>query len=198
MPATFGKRGRTAGPEPTARRVATTTVPLGLSSAGASAGPEFVKWARRLGVVFGIVGLGAFRLYFLAAQFQPGDHQIPGLIPQAEIPKTVEDGADHSSDLVTRYPGDPRAHFYRAVKFLHERDAVAAEQELRTALSERQMLTTTFSPKYEQGLHLMLALALLIQGRRDDANLEAQPVCSADIPEFENVLQTLRKAKICA
>jgi hypothetical protein len=44
---------------------------------------------------------------------------------------------------------------------------------------------------------MMLALALLTQGRRDDANAEAQPVCNADVPELETVLQHLRQAGIC-
>jgi hypothetical protein len=196
MPGTFGKRGRISAPASVAVR---NPAPIPLPAAAAERPqPEFVRWAKRVGLVCGVGAFYLFRLYLLAEHFSPHTSQTPGLIPQAELPKTVADSAARSDDLVARFPGDPRAHFYRAVKFLHDHDAVAAEQELRTALSEREVLMTAFSPKYAQGLHMMLALALLTQGRRDDANIEAQPVCSADIPEFENTLQTLRKAGICS
>lgn len=195
MPGTFGKRGTISGPEPVAAR---SSAPVALpASTGNRPPPEFVKWAKRVGVICGVGALYLFRLYLLASHFSSATIELPGLIPKAEMPKTVSDGADRSSDLVTRFPGDPRAHFYRAVKFLHNHDAVAAEQELRTALSEHEMLTKAFSPKYTEGLHMMLALALLTQGRRDDANAEAQPVCNADVPELETVLQHLRQAGIC-
>jgi hypothetical protein len=195
MPATFGKRGRVSEPLRISAPAVLSAAPGAASSAQPN--PEFVKWAKRVGAACLVVAVVLLRVYLLVSHFLPSTHQIPGLIPQAELPKTVADGATNSADLVARFPGDPRAHFYRAVKFLHDHDAVAAEQELRTALSERAVLTKAFSPKYEQGLHMMLALALLTQGRRDDANSEAQPVCNADVPELETVLRHLKNAGIC-
>jgi rhomboid protease GluP len=109
----------------------------------------------------------------------------------------VDDGASRSADLVAKFPGDPRAHFYRAARFINEGDAVAAEQELRTALAEHNVLTTDLRPQFEQGLHMLLALAFLTQGRRDDAKIEAQPACDNDTFEYETVLRSLRDAGIC-
>jgi hypothetical protein len=193
MPGTFGKRGKSLAPA-AAQSLAPVALPASTAERPA---PEFVKWAKRVGAVCGVGALYLLRLYLLALHFTSAPVQIPALIPKAEVPKTVAEGAVRSSDLVAKFPDDPRAHFYRAVKFLHDHDAVAAEQQLRTALSEHEMLTKAFSPKYEQGLHMMLALALLTQGRRDDANNEAQPVCNSDVPELETVLQRLRQAGIC-
>jgi len=194
VPETFGKRGKIAQPEPAAARA-----PAPVASPAAAAGqvtPEFKKFAARLGMVCGLAVVGVLGLFHV----QPASRasRIAGLIPQAELPKTAAEGTARSADLVARFPGDPRAHVYRAAKFLNDGDAVAAEQELRTAMAEKNVLGTPLPAQFEQGVHLLFAMALLTQGRRDDAKIEAQPVCGTEVPLYENVLQSLKSAGLCS
>jgi hypothetical protein len=189
----FGKRGTSPAPVVPARSVAPAAPP---AFAEERPKPEFGKAAKQIGGVLAVAAVILFRIYLFTSHFTSGPSQIPGFIPEAELPKTAADGRARSADLVARFPGDPRAHYYRAASFLKEGDPVAAEQELRVALAGHAGLAA-LSPEFEPALHGLLALALLRQGRRDDAKIEAQPVCNADIPEYEDALRYLRTAGIC-
>ena len=74
----------------------------------------------RLAAAIAVAGLLAAILSgFLAVQHYPHYASQPTvLMPESEVPVSLEEGSPRSADLVARFPQDPRAHFYRAIFFL--------------------------------------------------------------------------------
>jgi rhomboid protease GluP len=100
-------------------------------------------------------------------------------IPIDQLPKTDAEIAARATDLLSRYPKDPRSHFYRAITFVRAHDQVAAEQELMVALAEEEMIRLTLGPEFEMRVRGLLATALALQGEIDKAKIEAKPVCAS-------------------
>ena len=100
-------------------------------------------------------------------------------IPIDQLPKTDAEIAARATDLLSRYPNDPRSHFYRAITFVRAHDQVAAELELRAALAEEEMMRLTLGPEFEMRVRGLLATALALQGEIDRAKIEAKPVCAS-------------------
>jgi len=115
------------------------------------------------------------------------------LMPREQLPKTNAEAESRSLTMVSTYPRDPRAHFYRATALSRAHDAAGAEAELRLGLAEKDLLQYYFTRDLEVLLRAALAQSLLAQKRVEDARREAQPVCHAgpggSVPE---VLQPLR------
>ena len=115
------------------------------------------------------------------------------LMPKEQLPRTDAEVAARSLTLVSTYPRDPRARFYRAAALARAHDEAGAEAELRIGLSEKELLQHYFKRDLEVVMRAALARSLLAQKRDEEARREAQPVChdgpGGSIPEE---LQPLR------
>jgi len=116
------------------------------------------------------------------------------LMPDDQLPKTAAESKSRSADLVMRYPRDPRSRLYRATVLLEERNAAAAEQELRTGLNEERLLKTKFTPDLESRMRTMLALVLLDKGQAGEAKAVARPICGV---ARDAARETLGRYQLC-
>jgi rhomboid protease GluP len=138
--------------------------------------PLFSGFAAKLGMV----GLGAAAAAFGAVALHYPDYAARGqlLMPEAETPKTVAEGASQSAQILARYPHDPRAHLYRAAYFESFQDWRDAEAQVRAAISDPVTAPLGLSPSFKLQMQFELAALLEDQGREDEARTAAQPVCA--------------------
>ncbi len=117
------------------------------------------------------------------------------LIPQDQVPTTDADAKSRAKDLVARYPGDPRAHYYMAMGAIDANDMAGAEKELRLGLDQKEALKLNFAPALT--LHMEGVLALVLQQRGDTPQAKgyAKPLCSAT--SDDPLRQSLANAKLC-
>lgn len=123
------------------------------------------------------------------APAEPAPAAAPLLIPQSEMPDIDTDNLSRSADFVTRYPRDPRAHLMRGIYFLEHKNLAAAEQQMRAALAEPEILKNDLPAHYEQGIRITLAIILVAERRKPEAVIVAGPVCGGDM---SNVIRGLR------
>jgi rhomboid protease GluP len=122
------------------------------------------------------------------------DHR---LIPDDQLPRTREEERRHASDLLARFPRDPRAHLMEAQRLLDETgDLAGAERELRAALSEKAALMR-FHPMLRQRTRATLGLVLAAQHRDDEARAVVAPVCAASGAEAMGMVRQLRARGLC-
>jgi rhomboid protease GluP len=119
------------------------------------------------------------------------------LMPEGEIPKSLQEGSPRSADLVGRYPQDPRAHFYRAVFFLERKDVADAERELRSALAQEQMFGLDNPPGLKSSLNMMLAIVLVYEGRMPEAKALADSACAPQGRELHELRAMLEEKGVC-
>jgi len=140
----------------------------------ASTVPKF----RVIAASLAIAGLVALTVSTAAVAGQYARYALnTKLIPSNQLPKTDGEAKARSADYVSRYPGDPRSHLFRAAAQMDASNATEAERELRTALANSVVLHTQFQPQLEFRLITMLATALLKEGRSTEARATAQPAC---------------------
>ncbi len=151
-------------------------------------------------VAIAIAGLLAAALSgLLASQHYPHDVAQPAvLMPAREVPKSVEEGAPRSADLVDRYPQDPRAHFYRAVFFLQRKDLADAEHELRSALTQVNAFAIDNPSGLKSSLNMMLAIVLVFEGRMPEAKALADSACAPQGRELHELRAMLEEKGVCA
>jgi len=142
---------------------------------GSSLLPSFRSFAEL--VSLGGFAAFAFAFFPIASEYQSYKLELI-LIPNDQLPKSYADAQSQSSDLVARFPHDPRSHLFHATTLLEKRDLVGAEQELRAGLAEDGVLKSKFSPELEFRLRTMLALLLLDRREPDEARAVALRVCS--------------------
>lgn len=114
-------------------------------------------------------------------------------IRASEVPARPDELLKRSSDLVTRYPKDARAHVFRAVYFLEQANLNAAETEARTAMS--LAASDVAGGPARTGAEGLMAVVLWAQGRTSEAKAMAAAPCRAKLPEVRRILQ---KQKLCA
>jgi rhomboid protease GluP len=129
------------------------------------------------------LAVAAYLLAFLPVLQHFPAYSAARLIPADALPKTDAEARAQSTDLVARYPHDPRARLFRAGALLSARDAAGAERELRAGLAEQEILQTQFKPELELRLKMILALVLSDEGRGAEAKTIAQPVCAPAAPQ---------------
>jgi rhomboid protease GluP len=153
----------------------------------------------RFAAVIAVAGLLAAILSgFLAAEHYPHYASQPAvLMPESEIPRSLEEGSPRSADLVDRYPQDPRAHFYRAVFFLKQKDLGDAERELRAALTQEQVFGLDNPPGLKSSLNMMLALVLVYEGRMPEAKAMAGSACDPQGRELHELRAMLEEKGVC-
>jgi rhomboid protease GluP len=122
--------------------------------------------------------------------------RVGALVPAEQLPKTDAEIAARSADLVARYPRDPRTHYFRALALVRTHDMAAAEQQLRSALADEDIIRLGLSPEFEIGARGLLAAVLLDQGKSVEAKAEAKPVC-ASARTTENMRAVLDKGHLC-
>jgi rhomboid protease GluP len=158
--------------------------------------PQFRRAAAGVSLGAAAVSLASFAFAMLT--FHVAAESLD-LMPQSAMPQTVNDGVARSNELVTRYPRDPRAHLFHAIRFLNRNDFPDAEQQLRTAIAEAAQQRDTLPAGFLKELNLTLALTLIPQGRAQEARVLAAPDCqfAADTPEFGALHDTLRDHGVC-
>jgi rhomboid protease GluP len=139
------------------------------------------------GLVLVAVSVGAVAAHY------PTYARVAVLIPQNELPKTLAEMTARGTLLTQRYPGDPRAHLYRASALVAGRDYVGAERALRLALEQSAGLKL-LGVAVENAIRVELVAVLLEEHQRDAAKEAARGPCrSSD----ETVRQALVNERLC-
>jgi hypothetical protein len=122
----------------------------------------------------------------------------PGLdlIPPAEIPKDLDTLKSDSMSLVDKYPKDPRAHLFRGLYLLEQRDVADAEPYFRAAarIGETSPVMTRDFLDWNQAL---LAFAVRTQHRDEEAQRIVAPLCASKPNLDPRTRQTLEITKFC-
>ena len=153
--------------------------------------PNFANEAG-IGALAGLVGALACAC-FAAVHFGAYTADGTQFIRAADLPTDMRTGAQHSAELITRYPKDPRAHLIRAIYFVGARQYGDAESELRASM----MLAASDvagGPVRTQAQGI-LATLLVDQGRTGEAKALAAETCRAGWRE--PMRRVLAKAKLC-
>ena len=112
----------------------------------------------------------------------PHDHKLQSyaalLFPRDRLPATDEAAKSAAATLIASHPRDPRGHFYHALALIDAKNLTGAEDELRTALGDGELLQLMFKPAFAQRMEMLLSLVLLEQRNLIDAKLAAAPVCA--------------------
>jgi len=122
----------------------------------------------------------------------------PGLelIPPGEIPKNLDDLNAGSMALVDKYPKDPRAHLFRGVYLLEQRDVAGAEPNFRDAArlgGESPVMT----PELRDWNVALLAFSVSAQHRPQEAHDIAAPLCANRPSLDQRTRQALEAAGLC-
>jgi rhomboid protease GluP len=100
------------------------------------------------------------------------------LIPESQLAGNVDALVARAPALVKEFPHDPRSHLYAAIADARVNDLKGAEAEVRTALSEQDMLRYMLKPAFKTHLEAYLALILSDEKRPDDARDMARSGCA--------------------
>lgn len=112
------------------------------------------------------------------------------IIPSEQLPKKDSDIHEDSAEwYVTKYPADPRSHYYRAIFLLRKPDLAAAERELRLALDQHAVMDQLLSPSFKHSVQGLLALVLSDEHRTDEARQSAASACSDSSVPFSAKLK---------
>ncbi|HUI94205.1 MAG TPA: rhomboid family intramembrane serine protease [Xanthobacteraceae bacterium] len=114
-------------------------------------------------------------------------------IPTAQIPRTFDDAAGRSADLLARYPMDPRSHLGRAIYFFELGQYGDAADQLRTTMNMTG--SDAASRPIREQARMILALVLTQQGRHADARDMAADACRTGVPD--GLKDAFTKAKLC-
>ena len=164
--------------------------------------PPLARFAGAASVAFVALASISFVLVsFNFAHFKVGADPVTeaaDMIPNDQLQAAPLTLAERSDELVTRFPRDPRAHMYHALKYRLVRDFTDSEEELRQAIALNGENNDTLG----KFLELELALTLLREGRAPEAKDVARPACSylkviADDGEDFSDGRELRAAGVC-
>ncbi|MEI9887495.1 MAG: rhomboid family intramembrane serine protease [Rhizomicrobium sp.] len=161
--------------------------------------PAFGAVAAGIGAVGLLAGLLSFSLF--AAQ--PGNAAVvaaaqSGLIPETEMPTGFEVGTERARELLERYPRDPRAHLFRGFAFLkQDHDLADAEEQLRQALSTKDLLAAKLTPEFEKIVTVLLALTLAYERRPTEAVAIGAPLCGFAQSHLGNLYDSMQEKEIC-
>ncbi|WGS18349.1 MULTISPECIES: rhomboid family intramembrane serine protease [unclassified Bradyrhizobium] len=100
------------------------------------------------------------------------------LIPANELPKTSADMRTRATELIAKYPHDPRPRFIRAAELLDANDPIGAEREARAGLADEDSWRQLLVPQFGNNLRVVLALAIN-KDRHEEALQTARPACDA-------------------
>jgi rhomboid protease GluP len=150
--------------------------PNGARAGAAPVGRPRFAFLAMLVATIGVAGAayGATRI--------PHDHKLQSyaalLFPRDRLPATDDAAKAAAATLIATHPHDPRGHFYHALALIDAKNLSDAENELRTALGDGELLRLMFKPAFSQRMEMLLSLVLLEQRKTTDARLAAAPVCA--------------------
>ena len=144
-------------------------------------------------VVAGCAAIGVAG--FLAFQHFPRYGSAVTLMPDSQLPRTDEEAATRSADLVSRFPDDPRSHWLRAIALIRSDRTADAVTELRVALSKWEGAHWQLQPEFESQLRVLLMEALMQEHRVDEAKAVAAPVCTG--AQSDKVRSALSRLGLC-
>jgi membrane associated rhomboid family serine protease len=150
-----------------------------------------------------LLAVGAVLAFGSAAygvtQAYPAYEKLALMMPEGLMPQRPVDISARAYNLVSSYPLDPRAHLVVAEADMLRNNAIAAESELRTALSLTDPKVAMVLPSLATIERSLLAHTVLAQGRRAEALAIARDACSAAGVEAAppTVIENLIKAKLC-
>jgi rhomboid protease GluP len=154
---------------------------LALWPNGAQAGTASASRPRLAFVAMLVAAVGVAGAAFGATRI-PYDHKLQSyaalLFPRDRLPATDEAAKAAAATLIATHPQDPRGHFYHALALIDAKNLSGAEEELRTALGDGELLKLLFKPAFSQRMEMLLSLVLLEQRKTTDARLAAAPVCA--------------------
>lgn len=113
-------------------------------------------------------------------------------IRASEMPASTREMASRSSDLVTRYPKDPRAHLFRAISYIEQNSLSPAETEVQTAML--LAASDVAGGPVRSAAQALLAQLLFVRGRHSEAKAMAAEPCRAKLGEVRRMLE---KSKLC-
>jgi len=112
------------------------------------------------------------------------------LIPDANVPKTEQEGDTQFSELSSRYPDDPRLLLEKTRKLLMKGDFLGAEWTAREALKTEGTWRPMMPDFVSARVHAFLAIAI---SKHDpvEAKKELNPICKFNFDrEFHSYLQS--------
>jgi rhomboid protease GluP len=117
-------------------------------------------------------------------------------IPPEKIPADVEAMKADSYSLVEKYPKDPRAHMFRGLYLLEQRNVADAEPYFRNAA--RLGATSPVMTREFQDWNLaLLALTVRVQNRGEEAKGIVAPLCAHTAGLDARTQQTINITKLC-
>jgi rhomboid protease GluP len=122
----------------------------------------------------------------------------PGLdyIPPEKMPADVEAMKADSLALVETYPKDPRAHLFRGLSLLEQRDAADAEPYFRDA-ARLGPASPMMTREFQDWNLALLALTVRVQHRDEEAKAMVAPLCADTQALDRRTQQTLEITKLC-
>jgi rhomboid protease GluP len=166
-----------------------------------SAAPSFRGAATAIGmggVAAAVLSFALIATHFTASAAHAADVPELKVMDADDFPTDPTEADRKSAEYVSRFPDDPRAHFFRALYFMRNEDMTGAQTEIRTALDEKKVLGA-LPESFTHTLEIMLAATLLQQGRMEDARNAARPACATadDISMLSGIVHELREEGIC-
>jgi rhomboid protease GluP len=122
----------------------------------------------------------------------------PGLdvIPPDKLPKNIEAMKADSLTLVEKYPKDPRAHFFRGLYLLEQRDATDAEPYFRHVAQIGPSSPLIGKPMLDWN-RALLALSVRVQNRATESHAIVAPLCAGRGTLDLRTRQTLEITHLC-
>jgi rhomboid protease GluP len=99
------------------------------------------------------------------------------LIPPDKLPQTNAEMSAHATELIARYPHDPRPRYLLAAELLGANDLAGAEKQARAGLSEEAAWRPILPAQLADGLRIILAIALN-RDHREEALATARQLCA--------------------
>jgi len=163
--------------------------------------PDFKQvaaWIAGIGAALTVVSFAlVWTHYSYAAEINAAIPETK-MIAEADYPASYDDGVNRSSELVEKYPDDPRAHLFRALALIKVNDPVTAAEHLRIALSQKRILDD-MPPQFTAMLQILLATVMLDEGRQEDARNTAAPACetAAEDGGLSDIMSQLKDRGVC-
>jgi rhomboid protease GluP len=126
-----------------------------------------------------LIGLGASlgACLFAASQYAGHAELAARSIPSAELAGDPKQLVGRASELLARYPNDPRAHLTQALAFMKGRDLPDAEVELRRAMA--LAANDPGSEPIRDYMQTVLAVVVAGEGRTRESKAMVADLCAA-------------------
>jgi rhomboid protease GluP len=168
----------------------------------APAGRRIASGVAVLGALAAAIGFG-----FAAAAYPALAARDAALIPDERLKAVMAGQAAAAPEaresqalgLIARYPHDPRSHMALAVALLQDRKIDEAEDEIRGALTQEDVLARDLPPDTGRYLHGLLGAIVFAEGRQDEGRAEARTVCAghSTAPNLVKLKAALQKEGVC-